>query len=228
MNLRCLLIDDERPALDLLESFIRRTPGLRIAASFTDPERALSHLNVLQFDVAFLDVDMPGISGLELAEKLPNAKKIVFTTAYRQYAVDAYEKAAADYLLKPFLYQRFLKCIGRLNERQHLPAAYLYFKEAGDGLTVRVALHELMYVSASLNYVELHLNDRKIRVYSGLEYLLKELPSNFTKIHRSYIVNRNCIRMLAGQTIVLDNGTMLPISRSRLAQLKEEIKRGTD
>lgn len=227
MNLRCLLIDDERPALELLESFIRRTPGLRIAARFTDPERALSNLNGLQFDVAFLDVDMPGIGGLELAERLPKATKIVFTTAYRQYAVEAYEKAAADYLLKPFLYQRFLKCIGRLTERQHLPAAYLYIKKAGDGVTVRVALHELMYVSAALNYVELHLADRKIRVYSGLEYLFKELPKNFTKIHRSYIVNRNFIRMVAGQTIVLENGTMLPISRSHLTPLKDEIKRGT-
>lgn len=222
MNLTCYIVDDEFHAIEILTDFIAKTTGLELMGSSTKPLKALEEISSgIPPNITFLDVDMPELSGLEFAGLVNNYTAVIFTTSYREYALDAFEKQATDYLLKPISYERFLKAIQKV--RNHLPAPmvttitqepFLFVKGEIKNKFIRIQIPEIRYIIASLNYVDIYVKEQKITTYMGLSEILSKLPiSAFFRIHKSYIVNHNFIRTVEYGQVKMSDHAILPIGR---------------
>ncbi len=208
-KLRCMVVDDEPLAVKLLESFIDRTDFLELAGSYLSPAEALKHFSG-EVDLLFLDVDMPGMSGLQLAGFADPSTKIIFTTAFRDYAFDSYAVHAFDYILKPITYNRFLEAAGRAREavaeqqeggheappplpeeeRRQYDQEFIFVK--CDYRMVRVDTASILYLKGLGDYVSIFLEGRRapVTALSTMKALEERLPSGrFCRVHKSYIVN---------------------------------------
>lgn len=224
MKLRCLLIDDEPPALKVLTSYISNINGLEIVGQCKNAVEALDVLHQKTVDVIFLDIKMPKILGTEFLKSLSHPPKVIFVTAYRDYAVDGYELDAVDYLVKPVSFERFFKAITKLNrvmgmemitsvsDQKSNPGAFVYLKVDRD--MKKVFVNDIVYIEGWKDYVKLFLvDDKKLLVkqsISAMENLLSE--HMFLRVHRSYIVSMNKISGYNGLAIQLDS-TEVPIGR---------------
>ena len=230
-HLNCYLIDDEKHAIALLTDFVGQTTGLMLSGSSTDPLAALGDLgSIAAPDIIFLDIDMPALSGLELAALAPASAMIVFTTSYREYGPEAFERNAADYLLKPISYERFLKCIQkiryRLADERSLPpsADFFFIKDSIQGKMVKLYFYEVIRAEGFSNYIELHLQDRRILAYLSLNELAEQLPvRHFSRIHRSHIVNHDFIRSIEPGQVRLQDHIDLPIGRSYQVAFRDKM-----
>ena len=196
--LRCFVVDDEPLAVKMLENFIARTPFLELAASFTDPVLALSEIRTQAPQLVFLDIQMPDLSGMELSRMVPSGTRIIFTTAFKQYAFESYEVSALDFLLKPIRYQKFLEAAEKAREwfamkeaaaakPEEMTAAF--FKV--DGALRKVELADILFVEGMKDYVMVNLASQKQPLVTHLTMKAMEemLPSGrFMRIHRSFIV----------------------------------------
>ncbi len=196
--LRCFVVDDEPLAVKMLENFIARTPFLELAASFTDPVLALSEIRTQAPQLVFLDIQMPDLSGMELSRMVPSDTRIIFTTAFKQYAFESYEVSALDFLLKPIRYQKFLEAAEKAREwfamkeaaaakPEEMTAAF--FKV--DGALRKVELADILFVEGMKDYVMVNLASQKQPLVTHLTMKAMEemLPSGrFMRIHRSFIV----------------------------------------
>lgn len=217
MNLTCYLIDDEHHALELLAAYVERTPGLLLAGRSLDPLKGLAELNRNPPDILFLDVDMPGLSGLELARILRGRCAVVLTTSFREFGPEAFELEVLDYLLKPFLYDRFLQAVQRCSEQ--LPkttlAHELLVKTGIKGQLQHIKLTDIVYVTGLQAYASIHLPEAKVIAYVSLQELLTRLPADrFSRIHKSHLVSHDWIDVLEPAQVRLKNGVVLPIGRS--------------
>ena len=202
MILTCMVVDDEPLAVKLLASFVERTPFLRLAGTYLDPLEAVAALSP-QIDILFLDIQMPGLTGMELSKLVQPPTRIIFTTAFKEYAYDSYEVRALDYLLKPITYQAFLKAATHARNVLDRPApaaegdaggaaspsSYLFVKN--DSRLVRVDFDRILFVSGLKDYVRFHLADtpRPLIALSTMKSVEDRLPADrFCRVHRSYIV----------------------------------------
>jgi len=232
MTIKCIAVDDEPLALDLVAKFIEQTSFLSLQSKFDNAIQALGYLNQNEVDLIFLDIQMPDLSGMELARILDGKTaskkpKIIFTTAYNQFAVEGYKVDALDYLLKPFSYEEFLKAATKAyqlvktqkkntiikleNEKQ---ADYIFLKV--EYHLVKVMLKEITHIEAYKDYVKVHLKDKPNPLLSltSMKSMEDLLPSeNFMRVHRSFIINldhiesvsRNVIHIGNAQIVVSDN-----------------------
>ncbi len=196
--LRCFVVDDEPLAVKMLENFIDRTPFLERSASFTDPVLALSEIRTQAPQLVFLDIQMPDLSGMELSRMVPPDTRIIFTTAFKQYAFESYEVSALDFLLKPIRYQKFLEAAEKAREwfamkeaaaakPEEMTAAF--FKV--DGSLRKVELSDILFVEGMKDYVMVYLQSQRQPVVTHVTMKAMEemLPSGrFMRIHRSHIV----------------------------------------
>lgn len=197
-TLRCIVVDDEPLAVKMLEGYISRTPFLELEASFNDPVEALGAIRSSAPELVFLDIQMPDLDGMELSRMLPYDTRVIFTTAFKQYAFESYEVSALDFLLKPIRYQKFLEAVQKAREWFSLKESALartgekqdiYIK--ADGVLVRVPLENILYVEGMKDYVIFHLSVNSGTLVSHLTMKAAEemLPSGrFMRIHRSFIV----------------------------------------
>ena len=213
----CVIVDDEPLAVALLADYVAKTPDLTLAATFTDAIAALQHLRAEPPALLFTDIEMPGLTGMELAKILGADTAVAFTTAYPDYAVESYELRAVDYLLKPVSYARFAQTVARLASRDlqiagHRPAPF--FVKSGHR-TERVDLDALQYLSGAGDYTELHrLGQRKLLTLERLSDLEARLPpERFCRIHRSHIVALGHIDYVERQRVVI-GAARLPVSDS--------------
>jgi two-component system, LytTR family, response regulator len=222
MNLTCYLIDDEKPALDILQGFIQRTPGVTLGGLASNPLAGLEEItNQGQIDAAFIDIDMPELDGLQLAHLLPARTQVIFTTAFRQYGPEAFSINAADYLLKPVSYERFLLCIQKLKNGADLsklttkePQAF-YIKSGNKGKLYRILTEEVVYVEAALNYLHFFTGQERITTYMSLTEVAGQLPAqNFFRVHKSFIVNTKMIQSLEQNHIRMKNQAVVPVGRA--------------
>ena len=208
-NLRCIVVDDEPLAVKMLEGYVARTPFLELEASFNDPVEALSAIRERKPDLAFLDIQMPDLDGMELSRMIPADTRIIFTTAFKQYAFESYEVSALDFLLKPIRYQKFLEAAEKAREWFALkeaasaaPAAAVapaaapaaapsstFFKV--DGALRKVEFSDILYVEGMKDYVMVFLASQKQPLVThvtmkGMEEMLPE--GQFMRIHRSFII----------------------------------------
>jgi DNA-binding LytR/AlgR family response regulator len=190
--IKAIAIDDEPPALEILENYCRRTEKVELMKTFTSTSRALEYLEQFPADLIFLDINMPSISGLEFAKRIPQQSMVIFTTSYTEYAVESYSLNAVDYLLKPYTFARFQQAIEKAeavqrfqqNERQQ----YLILRV--DYSLIRIALPDILFIEGLDNYLKVHVrNQSPIVVRMTMKALQEKLPDNeFVRVHRSYIV----------------------------------------
>lgn len=196
--LRCFVVDDEPLAVRMLENYIARTPFLELAASFTDPVQALSEIRSAVPELVFLDIQMPDLSGMELSRMVPEGTRIIFTTAFKQYAFESYEVSALDFLLKPIRYQKFLEAAQKAREWFSMKEAATVKPEETasvflkvDGTLRKVEFSDILFVEGMKDYVMVYLSSQRQPLVTHLTMKAMEemLPSGrFMRIHRSHIV----------------------------------------
>ncbi|OIN59327.1 LytR/AlgR family response regulator transcription factor [Arsenicibacter rosenii] len=215
--LTAIAIDDEPQALEVIRLHAARVPFLHLAATFTDAFEAIAYLQGNKVDLVFLDINMPDISGIDVATCLPKSPLIVFTTAYSAYAVQGFDLDAVDYLLKPFSLARFLKACNKAldqkNARSGDQAAPFIFIKTGYE-EERVLLNDILYIEAEGNYLSFVLTSRKLLSRQTMSDILQLLPARqFVRVHRSFIVSVDHITKIARQDITVA-GNLIPIGAS--------------
>jgi DNA-binding LytR/AlgR family response regulator len=229
-NLRCLLVDDEHLALTLLEKYVADTPGLEVAAACKSPVRAIEVLQGEPIDLLFLDIQMPILSGLNLLRSVSRKPVTIFTTAYPQHAVDAFDLDAVDYLLKPYSFERFGQAVEKARAllRQRTanaadqPDGYLTVK--ADRQWVKIAVADIRYIEGWKEYVKIFLDNEKVVTLESLNNLEATLPAeHFLRVHKSYIVAKNRVQKMDGEALVLIGNARVPVARARKKEVVAEL-----
>jgi len=228
-RITCMVVDDDEVDLLTVAMYLEDYSFIEITGRFDAAEKALMAAKKTPPDALFLDIDMPGMNGLQLREQLLHVPACIFITSYPDYAVDSFDMAALDFLVKPFTAERFTKTINRLREfhtiRQKaamlnhtLGADTIFIKDGHE--QVKLQLHEIIYFEALNNYTSIVTNNRKYAVHSPLGSLIKEKGfQNFIRIHRSYAVQKHFIRKVSAGEVLVDTIT-LPVGRSYKDVLK--------
>jgi len=235
MKLRCLLIDDEPPALKILASYVSNINGLEIVGQCKNALEALDVLNQKIVDVIFLDIKMPKILGTEFLKNLSHPPKVIFVTAYRDYAVEGYELDAVDYLVKPVSFERFFKAITKLNrmmgketisasvDYKSNPEAFVYLKVDKD--MKKIFVNNIVYIESWKDYIKLFLVNGKNLIVkqtiTAMENLLSE--HKFMRVHRSYMVSINKISGYNGISVQLETKE-IPIGRLYKQVVMEKLQ----
>ncbi len=217
----CYIVDDEIHAIETLTLYIEKVPGLTIIGTATNPLVALDQINnSLHPDITFLDVDMPQLSGMELAGLINAHTKIIFTTGFSDYAVSAFEKNASDYLLKPISFERFLISIKKVTEnlQSSSPKAstdHFFIKSNVKGKVIKLSFADVIYIESIKNYLSIFTSDNKYITYLTMKELEIMLPvSQFLRVHKSYMVNINTIKAIDGSSIQMKNNVVIPVGQT--------------
>lgn len=211
--LKAIAIDDEAMALEIVKAHASKVPFIELEAVFSDAIEGLEYQRNHEVDLVFLDINMPDISGIDLASMLPKETMVIFTTAYSDFAVKGFELDAMDYLLKPFPLSRFLKACQKAQEwkeLQPLDSANHLFIKTSDG-QIRVNFAELLFCEAAGNYVTFQLEAEKLISRMTFGELEQLLPSSFVRTHRSFIVNRDRLDKIERHQVHLGRH-VIPIS----------------
>ncbi|MFT4031189.1 MAG: response regulator transcription factor [Siphonobacter sp.] len=231
-----IIVDDEPPARDILEVFIGRIPNLTCVAVCANVYQALAAMEEHKPDLVFLDIQMPELTGMDLlGMPMPHSPVFILTTAYSQYAVDSYNFKVIDYLLKPIAFERFVKAILKFKESKASTDEVMEvnesFSHTKDSVWIReekrllqIPFEEVVYLEGMKDYVKVFLKDQMIMSHMGLgkaEELF--IPPTFVRIHRSYLVRLSAIRVIDGNTVLLDGGIEVPIGPHYREMLKKTI-----
>jgi len=245
MKISCVIVDDEKLARDLLKEYLEKFPDIEIKATCKNGLEAVQEINKINPDLVLLDVHMPGMNGLDVLDNIDHDPRVIFTTAYDQYAIKAFEKNAVDYLLKPIDEIRFREAIDRFAESgpgksqdiqnllselssktsSYTPAIFVQKSEK----YFKINIEDIMYVEASGDYTVISANNEQYVSSKGITRLEEKLDSNlFIRIHRSTIVNQEHLAQIekhfnGGMIAKMKNGKTFPISRSYVKKIKERI-----
>lgn len=221
MKLRCIIVDDEPLALDILEDYVRRTPGLELAARCSGSVEALQAMKGGEVDVAFLDIQMPGLNGLELSKLVGDDTKVIFTTAFPQYALEGFKVDALDYLLKPISFDEFSRAVAKADEWFSMKRAAKGSptEEEPQNLIVKseykqyiIPIETIVYIEGIRDYIRIHTDDSSVQTLMNLKTAEELLPANrFARVHRSYIVNVDKVKKIERTRIVFGD-VVVPIS----------------
>ncbi len=230
MTLNCIIIDDEPLAAQLLASYAQKTTFLNLIGTFNSAVAAIKNVKEKRIDLIFLDIQMPELSGLEFATLLPPTCKIVFTTAFSQYAIDGYKVNAIDYLLKPISYDDFLKAANKaldsftvVEKKDEQEDRFIYVKS--EYKLVRVLYDDILYIEGLKDYVKIYLdnNQRPIHSLMNMKTMEDYLPSpEFLRIHRSYIVHMPKVKAIDHSRLVIGEN-YLPVSDSYKEELQQYL-----
>ncbi|MCF8243346.1 MAG: LytTR family DNA-binding domain-containing protein [Melioribacteraceae bacterium] len=218
-KIRCLVVDDEPLAANVIKSYIEKVDMLELVAICSNAVETFNKLNSSKIDLIFLDIKMPQISGMELMKSLTNPPQIILTTAFRDFAVESYEHGVIDYLLKPISFERFLKAIGKITLNQQSASIltapevskqeFIFVKS--NKKQVKVALDKILYIEGLKEYLQIITTTEKIISYLSLTYMIEKLPSDkFIRVHRSYIISINKIKSYSAAEITMP-GKTIPI-----------------
>jgi DNA-binding LytR/AlgR family response regulator len=236
-KINCLIVDDEPPALLLMEKYINAVPVLHFAGKCSNAVDAMSILQQDSIDLIFLDIQMPHILGTDFIRALINPPKVVFTTAFRKFAVEGFELDAVDYLLKPISFERFLKAVNKVM-KLNLPVvptfpqdmmsknepepSYLFLR--ADRRNLKIQLHEILFVESLKDYVKVVTKDRTIVSKQSISVIEESLPEEaFLRIHRSFIVSISKIESFTAGLIQVGKYE-LPVSRSYRHEVEKALK----
>jgi len=232
--LRCMAIDDEPLALQLVKGYVEKTPTLELAGAFDNPVEAVAFIRSADVDLVLLDIQMPDLTGTELARVIAGGPKVIFTTAYEKYALEGFRLDAVDYLLKPFSYAEFLRAVQKAErlietEGSQLPSLevsndFLFVKS--ESRLRRINFSEIHYIEGLKDYVKIWLKDERKPVLSlsTLKALESRLPGDrFMRVHRSFIVNLETVRIIERGRIVFGE-VRIPVTD----QYKENFQKFLD
>ncbi len=246
-KIRIIIIDDETPARELIKHYLKEVESIEIIAECSDGFSGLKSISTLKPDLVFLDIQMPRLTGIELVEVLTEKPEIIFTTAYDQFAIRAFELNAVDYLMKPFEKRRFLDAVKKAIEKikagqgNSEPASQLLAKKPEPSAPVNrivvrkanainiIPVDQIRYVESQDDYVMIYHAGGKALKQQTMKFYEENLPKeDFVRIHRTYIVNVGEIQRIEpygkdNHVAVLQSGDKLPVSRSGYKQLREDL-----
>ncbi len=211
MTIKCCIVDDEPLARAGIEGYVEQIPYLTHLGSFSSALDLLNKLEELNPDLLFLDIQMPHLTGLDFVKSLNNPPKVIFTTAYDQYALEGFELDVVDYLMKPISFDRFLKATEKAKTLFQGTQDSFFVKT--DKRMEKVRYDDILFLESMQNYVILQLKETRLITHTTLKSIVDSLPSSFIQIHKQYVINRNHVNALEGnQVIIKDN--KLPVSRT--------------
>ena len=226
MKTKCLIVDDEPLARELIRSHVEKLENFEVVAECSNAMKAFNLLRELQVDLVFMDIQMPQITGIEFLKTLKHPPKVIITTAYREYALESFELDVVDYLLKPITFERFLKAVNRYYQMNHddvqlianksseksSEELFIYVKE--NKKVLKVYLSEIKYIEGLSEYIQIFTDKRKIITKTSMAQMEEKLANeNFLRIHKSFIVSISKIEAFTANTIEIQ-GKELPIGRS--------------
>ena len=223
MKLKCMVVDDEPPAQEILEMYIRDCPTLELVRICSDALEASEFLGSNHADLIFLDINMPRLSGIRFAKTLTRPVLIIFTSAYPEFAAEGFETNAVDFLVKPFSFERFMKAVGRAFEWSELRMKKENREEGGSGgfpgfillrsdkKMFKINFDDILYLESAGDYIKVHTSERKLVIHETFKNLVTQLPQlQFIRVHRSFIVSIPRIRLIEGNQVDVA-GQMIPI-----------------
>jgi len=232
-RIKCLIVDDEPIAREIIESFVKNINFLELVAVCEDPFEALEILEDNRIDLLISDIQMPAIDGLELVRSLPFPPLIIFITAHENFAMQGFDLGVVDYLLKPISFDRFLKAINkaRLQIAMRNPETLGSKNESSDHIFIKVneklikfKYQDILYIEAFGDFLKIHISGSHFLTYSTIKGIQAKLPANyFVRIHNSYVVGMHAVKSLIGDKVELTDGTLLPISKSHKDQLLNDL-----
>lgn len=233
MTLRCAIVDDEPLALGLLQSYVQKTPMLQLCGAYSSAIQAMKALPENPVDLLFLDIQMPDLNGLEFSRMVPATTRIVFTTAFEQYAINGYRVNALDYLLKPISYTDFMEAVNKAiqwfelspkgNTSPVTDSTCIYVKS--DYKLIQIELDKILYIEGLKDYIKIHTEDNPRPVLSlvSMKVMEEKLPSErFIRVHRSFIVQKQKIKIIDKGRIVFGK-EYIPISDSYKQELQNYV-----
>ncbi len=223
MNINCIVVDDEIPAIEQMEDYINRVPFLKLLASFNNGIEPMSFLQSNNVELMFLDIEMEGFTGLQLIKSLRNPPRIILTTAYDQYALNAYELNVTDYLLKPISFERFMQSIDKVfdyymnsggKESSGLQYKRDYFFVKTEYRMQRINFDDILFIEGMKEYLMIHTTSDKIMTLQSFKSMEESLPANnFIRVHKSFIVALNKVESVEKNRITIGN-QLIPVSNT--------------
>ncbi|MBI1343447.1 MAG: response regulator [Terrimonas sp.] len=220
--IRCLIVDDEPLAREIISRYIAEIPSLELVGEFQNALQAFAWLQQHKADLIFLDIRMPQLNGNDFLKTLKNPPRVIFTTAYTDYALEGYELDVADYLMKPIPFERFLKAVNKAfpqgvhTEESNIGPdikneSFVYFRV--DRKMVKVMLHEIQYIESMKDYIKVHTAERVLLTKQSISSVEAMLPESvFIRVHRSFIVSLNAIKSFTSELLDIGN-TEIPVGK---------------
>jgi DNA-binding LytR/AlgR family response regulator len=238
MKIRCLIVDDEPLALDILESYLHRIERLELVRRCDNAIEAYNLLQKYPVDLLFLDIQMPKLTGIEFLKNISYPPKVIFTTAFREYAIESYDLNAVDYLLKPIPFERFLRAVNKVVQTHiHVPEpilqspvsahtdyqeAFIYLK--ADKKMVKVMLKDIVYLESLKDYIRVKTVTKEVISLQKISFLEEKLPEDkFLRIHRSFIVAIDKIQAFSATHVELIANKEIPIGRNYKAEVLQVL-----
>ncbi|MFZ6012616.1 MAG: LytR/AlgR family response regulator transcription factor [Bacteroidota bacterium] len=218
--IKAIAIDDETPALKLIENFCSTVDFIQLEKTFNKPNEALRYIQKFPVDLVFLDINMPSLTGLEFYKKVKQHTMAIFTTAYSEHAVEGFNLSAVDYLLKPFTLERFQQAVNKARDYYHFlhhnekkDQQFLFVR--ADYSLVKIAMAEILFIEGLDDYLRIHIKDqRPVVVRMTMKTIVQKLPPHeFIRVHRSYIVSFSRIENVRNKIITIQ-GTEIPVGSS--------------
>ena len=232
-TIKCLIVDDEPLAINVLEGYLQQVPQLELVTTCSDAIQAFQQLNQHKIDLIFLDIEMPGINGIDFIKSLAHPPAIILTTAYREYAIESYEIDVVDYLLKPISFSRFFKAVTKfLNTKMdtvsesvspsisQLGSIYVYSEKKN----VKVNFADILYIESLKDYIRIHTREKNIISKDTISRYEALLPDSFLRVHRSFIVNSAKISAFTHHDIEIGEKE-IPIGASYKNRVLDWLKR---
>lgn len=232
MEIKCLIIDDEILAQNVIENYISTIPTLKLVGKCDNAVEAISFLHNNPVDLLFLDLNMPELSGLDMLKTLTKPPKVILTTAYSEYALESYEYGVVDYLLKPIKLERFIKSVNKVVAQFNQPAVHdeheaeakfhtIFIKD--DQVTYQVSAEDILYVEAYGNYLKVHTPGKVYVTRETMHDIEKKLPEHvFMRVHKSFIISLSKIQSISGNRVFI-NQQEIPIGEMYKLALKQKI-----
>ena len=208
----CVIVDDEPSAVNVLTNYVTMTPFLKLVGTASNPLEAMKIMEGQTVDLAFLDIQMPHLSGIDFMKMLQGKTQVILTTAYSEFALEGFENEALDYLLKPIAFDRFLKAAQRALNNMTITSPewqplerddeYMFVKTETKGKMLKVEFKDVFYVEGLKNYVSIYTAEDRIITYTSIKALAEQLPSYFARVHKSYIVSLKKVRAVDGNQIL--------------------------
>ncbi len=232
-QIQCIIVDDEPVARDILETHLAKIDKVKVVASCKNAVEAFNAINQYKIDLIFLDINMPEISGLSFAKSINKNSKVIFTTAYREYAVDGFDLQAVDYLLKPISFERLLQALNKyLNENtlvQYSDPVQIeeeksdFFFVRSERKMIKISFAEILYIESLSDYIKIHLTDKTVVTRETIANIETKLPQNdFIRTHRSFIVAKVAIDSFTSEFVEVGK-KQIPISRSYRNEVLQKL-----
>ncbi|MDZ7935749.1 MAG: LytTR family DNA-binding domain-containing protein [Emticicia sp.] len=225
---KCLVLDDEQHSIDILTDYVEKTPNLNLLAAFKNPIDAIALIQTETIDIAFIDVQMPNLTGLQFLKLLDKETKVVLCTAYSEYAIDGYELNVVDYLLKPISFDRFLRAVKKIEENSQpiiqnnaskTEDEYIFVKAESKGKFIKINLRDILFIEGLGNYQKIQTTDSQIVCQLKMKTLEDQLSTGgFVRVHKSFLVPINKISQIEGNKITIGKH-QIPIGEN----FKEEL-----